>query len=293
MSLARGRGALGVHLPRGVQRHQPRGLHLRRGVGDPVLHGLLLGQRRAAGLAVERALAEHVERAAATTPSQRMQWWMRPGPEPVLGDEEAGALVAEQAVGRARARPRSGSRRGCRACRTSSSSGAPSSATSRTMFTPGVSAGTMIIDARWCGRASGSVTAMTIRKSAIDPFDENHLWPLMTHSSPSRTARRLQLRRVRAGGLGLGHRERRLEVAGQQRVQPALLLLVGPGEREDLAVARVRRLALPNAFGANARGPEDLVHQPELDLAEALAAELGRGARPTARARLTSSCSGA
>ncbi len=59
---------------------------------------------------------------------------------------------------------------------------------SRTMFTPGVSAGTMIIDARWCGRASGSVTAMTMRKSAIDPFVENHLWPLMTYSSPSRTA---------------------------------------------------------------------------------------------------------
>ncbi len=47
----------------------------------------------------------------------------------------------------------------------------------------------MNIDARWCGRASGSVTAITIRKSAIEPFDENHLWPLITHSSPSRTAR--------------------------------------------------------------------------------------------------------
>src|SRR4051794_39618892 len=47
----------------------------------------------------------------------------------------------------------------------------------------------MNIDARWCGRASGSVTAMTMRKSAIDPFEENHLWPLMTQSSPSRTAR--------------------------------------------------------------------------------------------------------
>src|SRR5229473_2800312 len=30
---------------------------------------------------------------------------------------------------------------------------------------------------------------MTIRKSAIDALDENHLWPLITHSSPSRTAR--------------------------------------------------------------------------------------------------------
>ena len=47
----------------------------------------------------------------------------------------------------------------------------------------------MSIDARWWGRASGSVTAMTIRKSAIEPLDENHLWPSITYSSPSRTAR--------------------------------------------------------------------------------------------------------
>ena len=29
-----------------------------------------------------------------------MQWWMRPGHEPVLGDQEALALAAEQRVGR-------------------------------------------------------------------------------------------------------------------------------------------------------------------------------------------------
>ena len=61
--------------------------------------------------------------------------------------------------------------------------------TSRITLTPGVSASTTNIDARWCGRASGSVTAITIRKSAIEPFEENHLWPSITHSSPSRTAR--------------------------------------------------------------------------------------------------------
>ena len=48
------------------------------------------------------------------------------------------------------------------------------------MFTPGVSTSTMNIEARWCGRASGSVTAITIRKSAIDAFEENHLRPLIT-----------------------------------------------------------------------------------------------------------------
>ena len=62
-------------------------------------------------------------------------------------------------------------------------------ATSRTMLTPAVSASTINIEARWWGRASGSVTAITIRKSAIEPLVENHLRPLITHSSPSRTAR--------------------------------------------------------------------------------------------------------
>ena len=57
------------------------------------------------------------------------------------------------------------------------------------MFTPGVSVSTTNIEARLCGRASGSVTAMTMRKSAIEPLEVNHLWPLITQSSPSRTAR--------------------------------------------------------------------------------------------------------
>src|SRR5215218_2365755 len=60
---------------------------------------------------------------------------------------------------------------------------------SRTIVTPGVSAGTISIDARWYLCASGSVTAMTIRKSATEALDENHLWPLMTHSSPCSSAR--------------------------------------------------------------------------------------------------------
>ena len=54
---------------------------------------------------------------------------------------------------------------------------------------PGASAGTMICVARRCGSASGSVTAMTIPNPAPSAPDENHLWPSMTHSSPSRTAR--------------------------------------------------------------------------------------------------------
>ena len=54
---------------------------------------------------------------------------------------------------------------------------------------PGVSAGTRIWLARRCGSASGSVIAITIAKPAPSAPDENHLWPSMTHSSPSCTAR--------------------------------------------------------------------------------------------------------
>ena len=44
-------------------------------------------------------------------------------------------------------------------------------------------------DARRCGSASGSVTAMTMAKAAPSAPEENHLCPSITHSSPSRTAR--------------------------------------------------------------------------------------------------------
>ncbi len=51
---------------------------------------------------------------------------------------------------------------------------------SRATSTPGVSVGTTIIEARWYGGASGSVTTIAIRKSEPVAFEENHLWPLMT-----------------------------------------------------------------------------------------------------------------
>ena len=59
----------------------------------------------------------------------------------------------------------------------------------RTTSTPGVSAGTMICEARECAGASGSLTAITIPNAAPSAPDENHLCPSITHSSPSRTAR--------------------------------------------------------------------------------------------------------
>ena len=45
------------------------------------------------------------------------------------------------------------------------------------------------MEARCDGRASGDVTAMTMRKSAIEPLEENHLCPSISQLSPSRVAR--------------------------------------------------------------------------------------------------------
>ena len=58
-------------------------------------------------------------------------------------------------------------------------------------------------------------------------------------------------------------------------MEPALLLLGRPGEREDLGVARVGRRVAERERG-DRRGAEDLVHQPEPHLAHPLAAELRR-----------------
>ena len=51
---------------------------------------------------------------------------------------------------------------------------------SRRTSTPGVFAGTTNMVARFLAGASGSVTAMTMRKSATEPFEVNHLCPLIT-----------------------------------------------------------------------------------------------------------------
>ena len=57
------------------------------------------------------------------------------------------------------------------------------------MSSPGVPFGMMKNDAALCGGLSGLVTAIMRMKSAFDALDANHLCPLITYSSPSRSAR--------------------------------------------------------------------------------------------------------
>src|SRR5437763_16831919 len=78
-----------------------------------------------------------------------------------------------------------------RACDPSSSR-SPPNPTLRTILMPGVSAGTRNIDIPLYGVTSGLVTAMTIRNDAVFAFEEKNFQPLITHSSPSLTARVLK-----------------------------------------------------------------------------------------------------
>ena len=146
--------------------------------------------------------------------------------------------------------------------------------TSRRISTPGVSVGTMNMDARCGGARVGvgdghddqEVGDRGVGGEPLAPVD--HPLVAIAHGA------RAQLRGIGAGRVGLGHAERAAQVAGEQRVQPALLLIGRPRQREDLRVARVgRRVA--ERQRRDRRAAEDLVHQPEAHLAHALPAELG------------------
>ena len=110
------------------------------------------------------------------------------------------------------------------------------------IVTPGVDAGTMIWLMRRCRSASGSVTAITIPNAAPSAPDENHLLPLITHSSPS--SRHVVRRPVGSAPETSGSViEKKDSVALDERLEPSLLLLVGAEQVQDLAVARIGRLA--------------------------------------------------
>ena len=262
-----------VDLVRGVERHQPAGLDLGVAVGDPVLHGLLLGERAAERLALERVGAHQLEGALhLAEPAHHVV--DAAGAEALLRDREPLADLAEGVR-------RSGRARSCRELRSASTSRGPrgrAPAPGGRRRGPGVPAGTMICVARACGGASGSVTAITIPKPAPSAPDENHLCPSITQSSPSRTARVRKRRRVGAGHLGLGHREERPQLAGDERAQPALLLLGRAEEVQDLAVARVGGLAAEDELAPH-RAADVLVQIRVVEEAGAGAARLGRHVR--------------
>src|SRR5207302_6870260 len=90
--------------------------------------------------------------------------------------------------------------------------------------------------------------------------------------------RRPQAGRVGARDLGLGHREERPRVADDERPEPAILLLLGAEEMQNLAVARVRGLAVEDELPPDAAA--DLLVQVRVgEEAAARPAGLGREVR--------------
>jgi hypothetical protein len=76
-------------------------------------------------------------------------------------------------------------------------------------------------------------------------------------------------------GLRLGHRVSREDLTVEQRPQISLLLLGRAEHRENLGVAGVRRRTAEDHRSPRATA-QDLVHEPQLELAVALSAELRR-----------------
>ena len=122
------------------------------------------------------------------------------------------------------------------------------------------------------------MTAITIPNAAPSAPDENHLCPSITHSSPSRTARVRSVVGSEPGTSGsVIEKNERISPATSGR-EPALLLLVGAEQVEDLGVAGVRRLAAEDELAPH-RAADLLVQVRVVEEAGAGAAGLGRHVR--------------
>ncbi len=136
----------------------------------------------------------------------------------------------------------------------------------------------MIWVARACGAASGSVTAITIPKAAPSAPDENHLWPSITQSSPSRTARVRSVVGSEPGTSGSVIEKNDRSSPATSGQEPALLLLLGPVEQEDLGIPGVGRLAAEDELTPH-RAADVLVEVRIVEEACSGAACLGRHVR--------------
>ena len=165
-----------------------------------------------------------------------MTWWMRPGPSRfwAMRKPSPGSPTCSSP---ARAHPCSGSRSGPIAARVAHDRHG------RMILKPGRVRRHDDLAHPPVRLRLGSVTAMTIANAAPLAPEVNHLWPLITHSSPSRTARRAQPGRVGAGDLRLGHREARADVAATS----------GPSQRSFCSAVPNLRISVLPVSGAGSR----------------------------------------
>ena len=197
-----------------------------------------------------------------------MTWWMRPGPS-------RSARCGSRRRAR-RACSRSARGRRCSAPRSGSTSRVPRGPSSAPAARPRGRACRRGRGFAWRGGAGRLGVgdghddpergALGARREPLRPVD--HPLVALAHRAC------LQERRVRPGHVGLGHGEERADLAGDERAEEALLLLLGAEHPEDLAVARVGRLAAEDELGV--RGAPDLLVQVRVG-EEALAAATGLG----------------
>ena len=207
-----------------------------------------------------------------------MTWWMRPGPRRFCARRNAspsppsvfatGTRTPVKRTSQWVFQPRP-------AC--------PITGTGRTTSTPGgvggdedhrpapVRLGIRVRDREDDGEA-GSVGAA---REPLVPVD--HPVVAVPHGT------RLEQRRVGAGDVGLGHREERPHLAGDERAQEALLLLVRAEQVQDLRVPGIGRLAAEHELRVR-RAPDLLVEAGVVEEAEPGPSRLGRHVRrPEAR----------
>src|SRR6266542_3303406 len=98
--LARRLGALVVDLPGRVQHHEARRVDLGAALRDPLLHDLLGAERLARRQLAGDGVAAHDAEGALADPDPAHAVVDAPGPEPLLRDDEPGALLAEEVRGR-------------------------------------------------------------------------------------------------------------------------------------------------------------------------------------------------
>ena len=141
---------------------------------------------------------------------------------------------------------------------------------------------------------SGSVTTIAIARSAPTAPEVNHLWPLITHSSPSSSARVCSVGRVGARDLGLGHREAAADLARRAAAASQRSFCSSVPCSARISMLPVSGAEQLKAIGASDRAaPHLLAEQPVLPVGRARARSArragrgSRGPRSWARSRIS------
>ena len=225
-----------------AQAEPPHDLHLGVAPGQALAHDRVVGRRRAPG---QRRAAGRAR------PGSGSAWW--PPPRPARS-RAASWPRPSRCSRRRRRRPRG---HVASVKKTSLNSLSPEIILIGRTSTPGWSIGTSRKLMPLCFGASGSVRARTKMWSARWPADVQIFWPLITHWSPSSTARHAEVAEVGAG-VGLGVALAPDVLAAQDAGQVVLLLLLGAPlqqrvaehlDAEDVVAAARRHAGLGELLG--------------------------------------------